>query len=316
MQDNASVVKPEIADISKKKFINSILSMSDLSNYFIASELSKAFMEKHILAKEMIKLDGRMLESVLRPYFAAIVLLSYTGKEISTSMVAELIKDLGIDPDRRVLEFVSSLKMRNIFPYATTVLFIRLLNKEVSTESMVPVINSLGIRPDLSLSASTISEFEKIVDEEHGREKIRFDFEKEIIALSSQISHLLSLELDRTFSNREIADEFESFSPYLSALSLLIFTGRDSDTNGNLNIRGLSSLLGSLGIKSNETILNTIENMGYGKATNIIYVPAINLIRSSGRNPSREMIKKIMGTLQLPYDDAAAGYVLTVCNSE
>ncbi|MCL4375647.1 hypothetical protein M1394_02510 [Candidatus Marsarchaeota archaeon] len=303
-------------DIDKKRFMNSILSMSDLSNYFIASEIRRAFQEKYILAKEMIRLDGKMLEDALRPYFAAIVLLAYSGEAISTSKVAELVRSAGLDPERKIMEFVSALKIRNIFPYATAILFIKLLNREASLESIVPVINSIGIRPDISLSISAISEYESIAGEGQIREKIRFSFEKDILSLSAQISRLLSLELERTFSNKEIAEEFESFSPYLSALSLLIFTGRDSDSEGNFNMRGLSNILNSIGIKGDDAILNTIGNMSYGKATSVIYVPAIYLIRSAGKNPDVEKIKKIVYALQLPYDDAAAGYVLTVCNIE
>ncbi len=52
--------------------------------------------------------------------------------------------------------------------------------------------------------------------------------------------------------------------------------------------------------------------MECGKATNIVYIPSIYPITSAGKQPTLDLLIKVISALPVKPDEAVAGYVLTI----
>ena len=301
----------------KSSFSETISSSSKFMAYILAKEINDAIQKASILEKIGMKVARGMMEKAMAPYIAAVVVLAFASKEINTENVEMLIKAIDLSPNKRLLEFVASLNLKNNFVCVPAIYFIKLVSKEPTPQMIVNVVSSLGMESDIKSATHVLEIYSQFLEHEEGKvknaaeEELVIKFSGPINILSSLISKLLFLELQRTFEDKYISKNIERAVPYLSALGVLIFTGRDS-VEGMEIVSGISNIVGSVGIAIDEGVLSHVGSMEYGKATNIVYIPAIYLITSAGKVPTVEILVRVINALSIKPDDAIAGYVLTI----
>ena len=57
-----------------------------------------------------------------------------------------------------------------------------------------------------------------------------------------------------------------------------------------------------------------MKKMEYGNATNIVYIPALFLIISSGKAPDLDSLLRVSTVLDIPRDETRAGYIIMLYN--
>ncbi|MCL4375212.1 hypothetical protein M1394_00210 [Candidatus Marsarchaeota archaeon] len=301
----------------KSSFSETIVSSSKFMAYMLAREINGAIQKAGIIEKIGMKFAGGILERRMAPYIAAVVVLAFASKEISTENVERLINAIGVSPNKRLLKFVASLNLKNNFVCIPAIYFIKLVEKEPTPQMIIDVVSSLGMISDIQSARHVLDIYSEFLEHEGGKvnnaaeEDLVIKFSGPINRLSSLISKILFFELQRTFEDRYIIANIERAVPYLSALGVLIFTGRDTG-EGDEIIKGLSDIVKSVGIILDEDMLNHIKGMEYGKATSIVYVPSIYLITSAGKQPTLDLLIKVISALSIKPDEAVAGYVLTI----
>ncbi len=81
----------------------------------------------------------------MAPYIAAVVVLAFASKEISTENVERLINAIGISPNKRFL--------KNNFVCVPAIYFIKLVEKEPTPQMIIDVVSSLGMVSDLTFQS-------------------------------------------------------------------------------------------------------------------------------------------------------------------
>ena len=314
MQSNATDI---VVSKWKSSFSETIVSSSKFMAYILAREINGAIQKAGIIEKIGMKIAGGILERRMAPYIAAVVVLAFASKEISTENVERLINAIGVSPNKRLLKFVASLNLKNNFVCFTAIYFIKLVEKEPTPQMIIDVVSSLGMVSDIQSARHVLDIYSEFLEHEGGKvnnaaeEELVIKFSGPINRLSSLISKILFFELQRTFEDKYIIANIERAVPYLSALGVLIFTGRDTG-EGDEIVKGLSDIVKSVGMVPDEDMLNHIKGMEYGKATSIVYIPSIYLITSAGKQPGLGLLIKVISALSIKPDEAVAGYVLTI----
>ena len=314
MQSNATDI---VVSKWKSSFSETIVSSSKFMAYILAREINGAIQKAGIIEKIGMKIAGGILERRMAPYIAAVVVLAFASKEISTENVERLINAIGVSPNKRLLKFVASLNLKNNFVCVPAIYFIKLVEKEPTPQMIIDVVSSLGMVSDIQSARHVLDIYSEFLEHEGGKvnnaaeEELVIKFSGPINRLSSLISKILFFELQRTFEDKYIIANIERAVPYLSALGVLIFTGRDTG-EGDEIVKGLSDIVKSVGMVPDEDMLNHIKGMEYGKATSIVYIPSIYLITSAGKQPGLGLLIKVISALSIKPDEAVAGYVLTI----
>ncbi len=91
--------------------------------------------------------------------------------------------------------------------------------------------------------------------------------------------------------------------------------GKEVDENGKLDVEAVGRVLDAVGAKRQEKMLEFIKKMGYEVAT-ALYVPVIYFIESSGKEPSIELILKVLSAIGINGNAEGAGYAITFYEQE
>ncbi len=300
----------------KKAFGEAVISASTVMAGLIARKAEEAIEGSNLLVKAAIKIDGKKLGSIATPYIISIVALAFAGKDINTENIENLVKSVGIKPNKIALNLSSSLDIGSSLAYVPAIIYLDLVKIKPDADKLMQLAKSIGIKPEMRQAEYVLNAYGEIKSSGQayaGSLGEAAEFSSFIKSFSSFITKILMLELERTFENTEIREHLKELAPYLAALGVLIFTGRDS-IGGKLNEEGIRNIVKAVGIEPEETLISYMKKMEYGNATNIVYIPALFLIISSGKAPDLDSLLRVSTVLDIPRDETRAGYIIMLYN--
>ncbi len=300
----------------KKAFGEAVVSASTVIAYLIAKKAEVAIRNSNLFVKAAIKIEGKRLGSIATPYIISIVALAFAGKATNTDNIESLVKSVGIRPNKSALKLSSSFDIGSSLAYVPAIIYLDLVKIRPDADKLMQIAKSIGIKPERREAEYVLKAYEEIKSSGQVYTSSlgeAAEFSGFIKSFSSFITKILMLELERTFENNEIREHLKELAPYLAALGVLIFTGRDS-IDGKLNEEGIRNIVKAVGIEPEESLIYFLKKMEYGSATNIVYVPALFLIISSGKTPDLDSILRVSTVLDMPRDEIRAGYIIMLYN--
>ena len=133
-------------------------------------------------------------------------------------------------------------------------------------------------------------------------QKILEDIIKALVVLIEKIA---LRETSRIFADERIKNyETRTIVPYIAAINVLDFSGRDVD------MEGVSRLIEATGSIPDNTILSYLASLHIKNS--IVYAAALYLIVVNGREPTVESLIEVVRALDVHPDATLAGYAITL----
>ena len=308
-------ISGEVIDASnwKKELVNATISTSELISRLILFQIKKAVDKKSPLVKLAMKIEEKKIEEKAAPYIASIMVILLAGKEVNRENMKLMIDSVGLKVDKRTLDFASSLDFSNSIIYYAPVLYFLLVLGKLSAENITKVLDSVGVISSIEVAKEVLSVYEESKErslEKMDPESSDYKFISSAKDASAIMAIELSDELDRTFESKSIQEHVErGFIPYISALGVLAFMGKETDIRDPIVRKDISAIVSSIGIKPDQEMLDYLSSLNYVNA-GFIYIPTIYFIAASGEEPTVQKMEAVIKALGAKFDENNAGFAL------
>ncbi len=297
----------------KRELVNATISASELISRLILFQIKNAVDKENLLVKLVMKAEEKKIEEKAAPYIASIMVILLAGREVNRENMKLMIDAIGLGVDKRTLDFASSLDFGNHIIYYAPVLYFLLVLGKLSAENITKVLGSVGVKSDIKVAEKVLEIYEE--SKENSLDKMDpkssdYKFISSTKDASTIMAIELSDELDRTFESKSIQEHVErGFIPYISALGVLAFMGKETDVRDPIVREYISAIVSAIGVKPDEEMLDYLSSFNYVNA-GFIYIPTIYFIAASGKDPTVERIKAVMKALGAKFDENNAGFAL------
>ncbi len=294
-----------------------ITGAAELMSKLIGSEINRAISSQNILIKIVVKIMGKKAEDAISPYIAAVVLLVSSARSVSPEKVGDLLKAIGIEPQKRELGFVSMIRFdAATAAYAPVFYFMTLVKDEPDAESLMVVIKALGLEANKETADYVMKIYrENILSKEVQRpNKLQEMLDASIKSASDMLSKLELMELERIFEIKNMKTYIEEgIIPYLGAVGVMEYMGRDIGLEGIESFRsGVKEVIEAIGAVPDDKMLDVVtKSLNIGNFP-FIYVSVIFFILGAGQEPNVQKMIDVVRTMGLKTDEAAASYLLTL----
>ncbi len=294
-----------------------VTGAAELMSKLIGSEINRAISSQNILIKIVVRIMGKKAEDAISPYIAAVVLLVSSARSVSPEKVGDLLKAIGIEPQKRELDFVSMIRFDSATAaYAPVFYFMTLVKDEPNAESLMVVIKALGLEANKETADYVMKIYrENILSKEVQKpNKLQEMLDASIKSASDMLSKLELMELERIFEIKNMKTYIEEgIIPYLGAVGVMEYMGRDIGLEGTESFRsGVKEVIEAIGAVPDDKMLDVVtKSLNIGNFP-FIYVSAIFFILGAGQEPNVQKMIDVVRTMGLKTDEAAASYLLTL----
>lgn len=302
----------------KRTYSENITAVTTLTAKIITDEIEETLSKSSPFTKLLLKIGGKRAEEAAAPYISAIIMLAFEMKPITDDGLKRIINAAGIVPNARLLHFAASIKIAELLPYVPTAYLLKVNGLGVTEERIINVLNSIGVPANKESASKVLKSYMEKESQSAmatpGRSNaLQEKIEHSITDVAKMISRLTNMELERTFERKDTMAYIKDLMPYLTATAELAFLGKDlGQINMDAFMANIRSIVGALGIKPEEKMIKFVSNLNYGNA--LMYVPPLFFFLSIKIQPTLEKIGDIAAAINIPRDDAQAGYVLTIYN--
>jgi ribosomal protein L12E/L44/L45/RPP1/RPP2 len=144
-----NIPEPE-GDISYvfNKMADMAFSLSNTIANFAIHEIERIVSDEHL--KKFPQKD-------LLPYFGAIGLLTFSGKDVDRESIGRIIGAMGMKVDEGVMESIAEIEVRSHIVYIVALYFINAVGPEPTLNRLIDVVKAMDIVPDPPVAGSVIS---------------------------------------------------------------------------------------------------------------------------------------------------------------
>ncbi len=294
-----------------------VTGAAELMSKLIGAEINRAISSQNVLMKLVVKIMGKKAEDAIAPYIAAVVLLVSSARSVSPEKVGELLKAIGIEPQKRELDFVSMIHFDSATAaYAPVFYFVTLIKDEPDAEALMKVINALGLEAKEETANYVMKIYKETIlgKSDQKPNKLQEMLDVSIKSASEMLSKLELMELDRIFEIKNMKTYIEEgMIPYLGAVGVMEYMGRDIGLEGVESFRdGVKKVIASIGASPDDKMLDIVtKSLNIGNFP-FVYVSAIYFILGTGQEPNVQKMIDVVRTLGLKTDEAPASYLLTL----
>lgn len=143
-----TLLKDEIPQMSLfRNWAGSIFDLSDVMTEFVAKELERLLDSSELKGKD---------RSELLPYFGALGILAFTGREMRMEDVEALLLAVDVRPSRQILNLIISLRFRNHLLYVVSMYYLVAIGIDPNLDYMIKVVRAMGTPPDAAVAQNVI----------------------------------------------------------------------------------------------------------------------------------------------------------------
>jgi ribosomal protein L12E/L44/L45/RPP1/RPP2 len=246
-------------------------------------------------------------------YIYAVGALAFACRDINIDSIVSLLLALNINPDHQMLETIKKLHYKNYNIHMNILYFMMAMGIEPTIDNVMELVRVMGFKYDPTLAGYTIEYFKEFnsgkvsysIPELEGDLSTAFNKTADMIfSLSNIISDYVIKEIEDLMHDQRLTKFSESqILPYLSAIGLLSFSGRDLDREN------IESVMNAMGTNPETEVLDAIGEIHF--RNHIVYMAGLYFIRAVGMESSLDKLMSVVKSMDATADEYVAGNVIT-----
>lgn len=246
-------------------------------------------------------------------YIYAVGALAFACKDINVEDVSALLLALRIEPEHQMLEAIRAMHYKNYNIHMNVLYFLTAVGVEPTIEKVVEILRAMEFSPDATLAGYTIEYFKEFnsgkvsynIPEPQGDVSVIFNKIADMtFSLSATIADFVIKQIEALVHDERLMKFSESeILPYLAAIGLLTFSGKDCDRGS------IEGVMEAMGRPLDGDILNVIGSIHV--RNHITYIIALYFIIAVGQEPSLDKIISVVKSMDTVPDALVARNVIS-----